>query len=173
MIAKFCVRHIFRCNFGNGLATVETAIFSPFPSVSPGRSSRWNLWIFFQCLFAPSGYKFCALSKGRSILRSQRRSFPGSEGGRPGMQSCGAGREVQPLEDRFLCKLGWSVSASSHPSWCMWMWIAIWNERYLAPQSGEAGNDLLFPAHDLGEEHTVIFGRYMECLTDDFIITHI
>ena len=32
---------------------------------------------------------------------------------------------------------------------------------------------MLFPAHDLGKEHTVIFGRYMECLTDDFIITHI
>ena len=44
---------------------------------------------------------------------------------------------------------------------------------WLTPKSRKTGNDLLFPAHDLGEEYTVIFGRYMECLTDDFIITHI
>ena len=44
---------------------------------------------------------------------------------------------------------------------------------HLAPKSGQAGNDLLFSAHDLREKDLIIFRSHTKCLADDIIITNI
>ena len=43
----------------------------------------------------------------------------------------------------------------------------------LTPQGGQHRNDLLFTAHNLGQEYTIVFRGNMECLADDLIIANI
>ena len=43
---------------------------------------------------------------------------------------------------------------------------------FLTPQCRQHGDDLLFPAHDPGQEHGIFLGGYIESLADGVIIAH-
>ena len=53
------------------------------------------------------------------------------------------------------------------------LFLNMHKKLHLAPKSGQAGNDLLFSAHDLGQEYLIVLRGNAECLADDIIITNI
>ncbi len=44
--------------------------------------------------------------------------------------------------------------------------------RSLSPQGTEHGDDLLFPAHNVGQKDTAVFRFLVEGLADDLLITY-
>lgn len=44
---------------------------------------------------------------------------------------------------------------------------------FLAPKSGQTGDNLLFSAHDLRQEHLVLFWCHTKCLADYIIVTNV
>ena len=51
--------------------------------------------------------------------------------------------------------------------------VALGETPGLTPKVGQHGNDLLFPAHDLGQEHFIVLRFCAEGLANGIVITHI
>ena len=77
--------------------------------------------------------------------------------------SCGTGR--------FLCLI--QSYQKKQRNGMDKLFLNMHKKLHLAPKSGQAGNDLLFSAHDLWEKDLIIFRSHTKCLADDIIITNI